>query len=249
MRPGFFARWVFGDSQPMGGHPVYEMNPEDLITIQKQILFKYIDKAKAVGMIPNPFFVAKLKAAEALQSKPHVPYVAIPETQPPAIEQNPEPQSIQTSAPVSQTASAPRSNPSAPQISPELDRAIKEVAQATIKDGGDEYEEGRQLLNLDLNGDGQEDAIVLFTIEGEGGAQVGYQYLAAIYHEENGWKPQATIGVEGSATGLTQAGPDTFNLNALTLGPDDALCCPTLEVPQKYRWVGDHFVQIGKIAK
>lgn len=255
LRPGFFARWFLGDHQPQNGPSVYEMSPSDITTIEKQILLKYIAKAKAAGMNPSPQLLAKLQAADPNQAFSDDPSVTKPNVAPVAPMQEPEEKPAPAPLAIPSTAAAPQSvarettERASAEISPELDQVIKTLIDSTATDGGVEYVEGREVLDIDLNGDGQQDALVMFTIEGEGGAQRGYQTLAALYHEQGGWKFQGKTFLKGSAAGLSQAGPNLVNVTALTLGPDDADCCPSVEVPQQYKWVGNHFVETVQPAK
>lgn len=55
--------------------------------------------------------------------------------------------------------------------------ADRMIASEIARDGGDEYKEGRQVKFADLNNDGIKDAVVLYTIEGQGGGNGYFQTL------------------------------------------------------------------------
>src|SRR5829696_2103935 len=46
------------------------------------------------------------------------------------------------------------------------------------KEKAEEYEEARKILRGDVNNDGKEDLVVLYTLEGFGGGNLHVQYLA-----------------------------------------------------------------------
>lgn len=117
------------------------------------------------------------------------------------------------------------------------------VAAEVSSDGGSEYEEGRKVVQVDLNGDGAEDAVVLFTIEGQGGGNGSYQTLAALYKEPDGWTLKQKL-VVGGATDIQVLGQNIFGLKVLTHGDDDPMCCPSLESVVRYKWTGTAFAEL-----
>src|ERR1700687_3804708 len=52
------------------------------------------------------------------------------------------------------------------------------IAQQAKKERATEYEEARSIVKGDLNADSAEDAVVLYTLEGQGGSNQYVQYLA-----------------------------------------------------------------------
>lgn len=167
-------------------------------------------------------FVKKAKAA-GLQLNAQAPAAA------------PAPQ-----APVAQAPVQPPAAASAASLTAAIDSAIvDEIGD----DGGSEYPEARQVLEVDLNGDGNTDAVVLFTIEGSGGGNGAYQTLAAFYREAGGWTLKQKT-VVGGATDVQALGQNLFGVKTLTHSDDDPRCCPSLESVEKYQWNGVGFVQV-----
>ncbi|MWV14927.1 hypothetical protein F3I16_02610 [Pseudomonas sp. L-22-4S-12] len=118
------------------------------------------------------------------------------------------------------------------------------IQQATARDGGAEYREARVVRNLDLNGDGEQDALVLYSIEGQGGGNGSFQTLAVLHAQDGGYALQASTVVNGSATDVKLLAAQTIGVSSLTLGPDDAMCCPTVESLQKFSWDGRQLVEV-----
>lgn len=132
--------------------------------------------------------------------------------------------------------------PVAGQVDHVLQMAIEELTSTlTTQDGGAEYTEGRQVIYMDLNGDGQPDAVVLFTIEGQGGGNGSFQSLAGFYHSGAGWEYQGHSAVSGAATDITPGGVQRVSVTSLSSGPDDPRCCPSIETVESYSWNGRGF--------
>jgi hypothetical protein len=150
-----------------------------------------------------------------------------------------------TSAPQLQVTQAPEPVAAAPaeaQSDDALNLAINDVITAEVtKEGGTEYTENRQVIYVDLNGDDQPDAVVLFTIEGQGGGNGSYQSLAGFYRSGAGWAYQGHSAVFGAATDIKPAGPQLVAVTSLTSGPDDPRCCPSVEAVDRYQWNGRGF--------
>ena len=115
------------------------------------------------------------------------------------------------------------------------------IAVETEREGGDEYTENRQVVYVDLNGDDQPDAVVLFTIEGQGGGNASYQSLAGFYRSGAGWAYQGHTTIFGAATDVKPVGPQLVAVTSLTSGPDDPRCCPSVEAVERYTWNGRGF--------
>jgi len=94
----------------------------------------------------------------------------------------------------------------------------------------------------DLDGDGQDDAVVLL-VENSGGSG-SFVYLAAVLNREGVPANVATqlLGDRAQVQSLAIAGGQV-TLKLLTHGPDDAMCCPTQEVEQTYELQGNTLVQ------
>jgi len=104
------------------------------------------------------------------------------------------------------------------------------IAQQAKKQRATEYEEARSIVKGDLNVDGDEDAVVLYTLEGQGGSNQYLQYLAVfinrkgklvyITHQMVGGKNQRSIDSVSIKDGK-------INLQTLEYLPTDASCCPS----------------------
>lgn len=217
-RPGLFSRWILGDAQPFDGKGVMEFSRSELEPIRKRISQVYIAKVKAAGLTPNAQAMAQYSAA----------------SQPPS------------------TATAPIDKPAAQPAgaSDELLKAAIDqmIADEIATDGGSEYDEGRQVLQVDLNGDGVEDAVVLYTIEGQGGGNGSFQTLAAMYREGNGWNAKGKTML-GGATDLQLLGPNLIGVTVLTHSDEDPRCCPSQESVVKYQWSGAAFAELPDAGK
>lgn len=238
-RPGWFSRWFLGDAQPFDGKGVIELYPSDLQEIQGEVTKRYIDKVKAAGLQPNAEAAAKYgNVANAPQDQDLAQSSITP------VEPAPQPMVQAEAAPPSEL---PQQQPiGVPALT--LAKAIENlIANETSTGGGSEYQEGRQVVQVDLNEDGVEDAVVLFTIEGQGGGNGSFQTLAAIYKEPDGWTFKQKI-VVGGATELQVLGPNIFGLKVLTHGDDDPMCCPSIESVVSYRWTGTSFAELRGIG-
>lgn len=139
----------------------------------------------------------------------------------------------------------PTGNATAPSGYADLTAAIDAYIATLDNDGGGEYLEGRQVLQVDLNDDGQLDAAVVFTIEGAGGSQMAYQTLTAFYHTANGWQARGgDATLSGSVRGIRAESGRTIFVDAVVQGDDDPRCCPSEPFPQRYQWNGEGFVQV-----
>lgn len=58
------------------------------------------------------------------------------------------------------------------------------IAQQAKRERATEYEEARSIVRGDLNADSAEDAVVLYTIEGQGGSNEYIQYLAVFLNRK-----------------------------------------------------------------
>lgn len=96
----------------------------------------------------------------------------------------------------------------------------------------------------DLDGDGVEDAAVVLATSGGGSGT--FISLEAVINDKGTPNHVATASlgdrVEVKSVAI-ESGKITVDM--VTHGPDDPMCCPTLEATQKYRLQGDKLVQIS----
>lgn len=204
------------------GEDSYSVSPEEMTTYLS-VLFADEDEhaaeaiAKLESFLPSKAHKAQQAFAQALASA----------------EASNSPPGQQASGPV----------PAEPVA--DLQTAIEaHIQQATAGDGGAEHREARVVRNLDLNGDGEQDALLLYSIEGQGGGNGSFQTLAVFHAQDGGYALQASTVVNGSATDVKLLAAQTIGVSSLTLGPDDAMCCPTVESLQKFSWDGQQLVEV-----
>ena len=104
------------------------------------------------------------------------------------------------------------------------------IAAQERKEGATEYEEARSIVRGDLNGDGNEDAVALYTLEGMSGTNQYVQYLA-VFINRRGRLRYATHQVAG---GKNEKEIDSvlikdgkIYLQTKEYLPADASCCPS----------------------
>jgi hypothetical protein len=221
-RPGIFARWVLGDAQPFNdtrNQLFLESDMKELITA----VLKRVSETNRVAQASAPA-VEPLSPTAAILLGKEV--------------QQATPQPVEVSAPPVAAVRVPGTQASA------LETAVdREIANEISKDGGDEFKDNRQIFLTDLNGDGTNDAVVLYTIEGQGGGNGYFQSLATFYASSGGWVHRGKVVVGQGVQNVEVIGPQTLRLTVLTVGPDDANCCPTVESIQKFTWNGSTFLQ------
>jgi hypothetical protein len=85
----------------------------------------------------------------------------------------------------------------------------------------------------DVDGDGREDFLVVFGIDGaEGNAGAVIQFLA-VFASGSQWQPVvAEVGRRGQriVRGIDRGPGTVIRLGALEYGPSDAMCCPSRKV-------------------
>jgi hypothetical protein len=221
-RPGIFARWVLGEAQPFNNtrnQLFLESDMKELITA----VLKRVSETNRVAQASAPA-VEPLSPTAAILLGKEV--------------QQATPQPVEVSAPPVAAVQVP--GPQGSVLEAAVDR---EIANEISKDGGDEFKDNRQIFLTDLNGDGTNDAVVLYTIEGQGGGNGYFQSLATFYASSGGWVHRAKVVVGQGVQSVEVIGPQTLRLTVLTVGPDDANCCPTVESIQKFTWNGSTFLQ------
>jgi predicted small lipoprotein YifL len=99
----------------------------------------------------------------------------------------------------------------------------------------------------DLNGDGVDDAAVVLATSGGGSGT--FISLEAVINDKGTPKhiASASLGDRARIQSIAiQSGEITVNM--ITHGPQDPLCCPTLEVTQKYKLQGDKLTQVSSTS-
>jgi hypothetical protein len=104
------------------------------------------------------------------------------------------------------------------------------ITRQAKRERATEYQEARSIIKGDLNADGAEDAVVLYTLEGQGGSNQYVQYLAIfidrkerlayVTHQVVGGKNRRSIDAVSIKDGK-------INLQTLEYLPNDASCCPS----------------------
>jgi len=101
----------------------------------------------------------------------------------------------------------------------------------------EEYKEARETAQGDLNGDGQADVVVLYTLENFKGSNLYLQYLA-VFLNRAGNIQYATHQVVGGknrrAAYLKSVKERIVNLDTEEYLPTDASCCPSKKGHTRY---------------
>lgn len=229
-RPGFFARLFLGEGQPFRNTRNQLFNISDMQELRAAVLQKVsadIQTSNAPAKRAEPMSETE---AILLGKVPHTPTQATVASETLAVEP--------ASQPVEPAVQLKALVPS--ELAASADRMIaSEIAQ----DGGNEYKDGRQIIFADLNNDGVKDAVVLYTIEGQGGGNGYFQTLAAFIGNSAGWDFRGKAVVGNGVQDMQVADPQTVRLTVLSVGPDDADCCPTVQSTENYKWDGTTFLQ------
>lgn len=217
-RPGFFARFFLGEAQPFGDTRNQLFNISDMQQLRSVVLEKIRAQVRAESTAPMSPTAAILLGKEVA----------------PAAPQTPAPSA--SAAPAAAIDDVPVAA---------LDGAVdRMIAEELAKDGGDEFKEGRKVVFADLNDDGVNDAIVLYTIEGQGGSNSYFQSLATFYADTKGWNYRGAIVVGSGVQNVQVVDSKKLALKVLSVGPEDANCCPSVESTEQYKWDGSTFIQM-----
>ena len=97
----------------------------------------------------------------------------------------------------------------------------------------------------DLDGDGVKDAAVILATSGGGSGT--FISLEAVIND-NGTPNHAATVLLGDRVQVKSVTAESgeITVDMVTHGPDDPLCCPTLEVTHKYKRSGETLVQISR---
>jgi hypothetical protein len=114
---------------------------------------------------------------------------------------------------------------------------ISFITQKAKRERATEYEDARSIVMGDLNADSAEDAVVLYTLEGQGGSNQYLQYLAVFFdrkgklvyvtHQLVGGKNRKSIESVSIKDGK-------IDLQTLEYLPTDASCCPSKKGQMKF---------------
>lgn len=127
-----------------------------------------------------------------------------------------------------------------------IDRYIAGVAKVS---DASEYKAARKILYGDLDGDGDEDAAVQFTIEGMGGGN-NYGFYLAVFKNENGKLTAVTDEVIGGKLNrdvtLTKIEDGKIRFDTKDYDDDDGACCPSIEGKTTYILVNNKLKEVKK---
>lgn len=119
------------------------------------------------------------------------------------------------------------------------DRRVEALIEAKVKEaGGSEYCQARLYDTLDdLDGDGREDFVLVFSVETAPDGNSFVQYLA-VFPSATQWAPLVVkVGSEGERY-VDEIDVDAGRLLVLLTAeyePDDAMCCPSGDGELLYR--------------
>lgn len=110
-----------------------------------------------------------------------------------------------------------------------INRYIAGVARTS---GASEYKEARKIVYGDIDGDGDADAAVQFTIEGAGGGNM-YTFYLAVFRNENGKLKVVTDDAVGGKLNrnvtLQQIKAQKIYLDTEEYAENDGACCPSIK--------------------
>ncbi|HEY5073220.1 MAG TPA: hypothetical protein VII34_00905 [Pyrinomonadaceae bacterium] len=121
------------------------------------------------------------------------------------------------------------------------------IAQQAKRERATEYEEARSIVRGDLNADSAEDAVVLYTLEGQGGSNQYVQYLA-VFLNRKGKLVYATHQMVGGKNRKSiesvSIKDGKINLQTLEYLPTDASCCPSKKGQMRFILSGGRLKKI-----
>jgi hypothetical protein len=104
------------------------------------------------------------------------------------------------------------------------------IIQQAKRERATEYEDARSIVQGDLNADSAEDAVVLYTLEGQGGSNQYLQYLAVFINRKGKLvyaNHQLVGGKNRRSIESVSIKDGKINLQTLEYLPTDASCCPS----------------------
>lgn len=137
----------------------------------------------------------------------------------------------------------PSATPDKEQKQKTIDQYIAGVAKVS---DAEEYKEARKILDGDLDGDGDEDAAVQFTIEGMGGGNM-FSFYLAVFRNENGKFTAVTDEVIGGKLNrnveFTKIENGTMYFDTKNYADGDGACCPSIAGKTSYILEGNKLVE------
>jgi hypothetical protein len=112
------------------------------------------------------------------------------------------------------------------------DRRVEDVVAAKARElGGHEYCQFRIYETLsDVDADGIDDFLVVFSVEGPGGGGNNTIQFLAAFASSNEWRPSVVeVGRRGQrmVEAITQVRQSGIDLSTWEYGHADAMCCPS----------------------
>ena len=214
LRPGFFTRVVMGRFEPFDGKTVRIMTASDSEDLRSVIMDEF-----ARRILEN-----KKKAQEMFSGMAGSPNLVskVPESYEASKEEPAQSQSASQDVEFNGLRVA-------------ADAAIREHAQ---QDTASEYGEARRYLQMDIDGNGSTDAVVMYTLEPTNGGNYSNQYIVPFIHNGDTWEAKTRLDIMNSASDLADEGNGVLSYIELSQGPADADCCPSLETKRLYKWNG-----------
>ncbi len=120
-----------------------------------------------------------------------------------------------------------------------IENAIAQLATVhRSTTGGNEVPDARQIIMDDLDGDGNNDAALLYTIEGMEGGNNWDQFLAIFLRRDGElvFTTQVRVGGKGRrSVKLSRILEESIVLDTKSYGETDPSCCPSIEGETTYR--------------
>jgi hypothetical protein len=135
----------------------------------------------------------------------------------------------------------------------ELDHQVDNVVVRTK--GADksavEYRKARTIHFVDVDGDGVQDAIVFFTIEGMAGGNNYEQYLTILKGQPSGFLLLDTALIGGGSMGGASYEPPAIKERRITIqrteyADEDSRCCPSIKSNITLVLQGSKLVEVPK---
>jgi hypothetical protein len=125
-----------------------------------------------------------------------------------------------------------------------VDRFIHSQA---VKLNGEEYADARKLLAGDVNSDGKNDAVVLYTLEAFHKTNNYIQFLAVFVNGNGRYRYLTSHAVGGKnrrEVELKSISDGTIQLGIMNYGPKDPSCCPSIKSDAQFRLSSNRLVEI-----